>query len=176
MTMNLFNKHNISSAAMWGIGDCISQNTYRHKHRNFYLKHDWNRTRSHVAFGGLFVGPLGSVWYRALDKHVSRIFKRETALFVAYKVLLDTVICGPCLTAGYMVATTDTRRLVQTFREKYISTVLFESAYWPIFDAINFKFVTINKQVLFMNTVSLLDTCLLSCIVHSSIQNSYLDV
>lgn len=174
MKLNLFNKHNISSAAMWGLGDYISQKTFRQKHKNYFIKHDWNRTANHVAFGGLFVGPLGSVWYKALDNHVSRTFKDKTALFVAYKVLLDTLICGPCLTAGYMVATTKKNRLVETFKEKYVATVLFESAYWPLFDIINFKFISVNRQLVFMNTISLLDTCLLSCIVHS-FENAYID-
>lgn len=144
----------LGSAVLWGVGDAMVQR------KTQVRKFKWRRTARHAVFGGLFVSPLGETWYRAIDRHVSRKFPCGTPSFVLYKILLDTCLWNPIFTTGYMCFTSD--KLTETLSSKYVNTLLFECAYWPPFDYVNFKFVPVPHQTLFMNSVSLLDTLYLS--------------
>lgn len=163
--IKLMTKNIICSGSMWMIGDFVAQQVKTKK---------INKRRSvcNFIYGGFFVAPLGTVWYRTLDNHVLRLcdFKRN-ACFVSLKVLLESMLWSPFIIASYILVSElinnkSLNQIRHTFRKSYIPSILFESTYWPLLDTYNFKFVHVSNQLMFMNTFTLLNTIILSMIVN----------
>lgn len=138
-----------SSGMLWATGDLVSQ--------RIESRH-WNkrRTARHAAFG-LFIEPIGSRWYPWIDRVVSRAFVKKSLPFVGAKVALDTLLWGPFVTGSYLCVTQNQWNF-QEFRK----LLLFESAYWPVLDMVNFRYVPVQRQMSFMNVASIGDTVYLS--------------
>lgn len=138
-----------SSGLLWATGDIITQ---RIESRN------WNkrRTARHAAFGW-FIDPLGSRWYPFIDRVVSRMFVKKSLPFVGAKVAMDTLLWGPFVTGSYLCFTQNQWN-VQEFKK----LLLFESAYWPVLDFVNFRYIPVQKQMSFMHVSSIGDTMYLS--------------
>lgn len=52
------------------------------------------------AFGASLVGPVGHVWYQAIDRWCKVWVPKGGPKFIAAKVLLDTAVMGPFYVAG----------------------------------------------------------------------------
>lgn len=168
---NRFTKEVITSSLLWGSGDFIAQKIKiktKTKKRHIY---DWNRTLVNALFGGFYVAPLGYHWYSYLDKSVCHVFERNTSTFICAKVFLETVLWNPCITVGYFFTINFAlfqKNFKNILNDDFRRALTTETMYWPLIDTINFKYIPVHRNLLFMNIASLVDTILLSCIVNHS--------
>lgn len=62
--------------------------------------YDVHRAFFTAMFGALFVGPIGHVWYQAIDNWCKQLIPKGGPGFIAAKVALDTIVMGPLYVAG----------------------------------------------------------------------------
>ncbi|GLT25425.1 hypothetical protein SLA2020_005540 [Shorea laevis] len=169
----------ISSGLIWGFGDFAAQ-TVTHftakRNRQFQendekLKINWKRVATTSLFGFGFVGPVGHFWYEGLDRYIRlRLFLQpNTYRFVAAKVAIDGFIFGPLdllVFFSYMGFSTgkSMTQIKEDVQRDFIPAFLLEGGIWPIVQVVNFRFIPVRYQLLYVNFFCLLDSCFLSWI------------
>ena len=136
-------------------------------------KFDFSRCFASGLYGGLFLGPVGNIWYKGLDHSVARCLNPKTLpfLFLLVKVILDICIFGPVHVSVYFTwmkicegASLDEakNKLVADFLPTFIA----DSAYWIPIQILNFRFVPVPLQLTIVNVACIFECAGLSFLSH----------
>ncbi|KAI3977334.1 hypothetical protein MKX01_000247 [Papaver californicum] len=158
----------ISSGILWGLGDTAAQTITLFRSIN-QIKHKRASITSGFGFG--FVGPSGYFWYEGLDRLIrSRLRFRPTSIrFVASKVALDGLIFGPFYGVtfftyiGYSIGKS-VAQVQEDVKRDLIPALAAGLAFGPILQFVNFRFVPVIYQLLYVNMFCLLDSAFMSWI------------
>ncbi|PON50552.1 Mpv17/PMP [Parasponia andersonii] len=167
----------ISSGFLWGIGDIAAQYiTHSTAKRRLQLsdadadfKINWKRVAITSSFGFGFVGPVGHFWYEGLDKFLRlRLHQQPKSLrFVATKVALDGIIFGPLdlfvffTYMGFSMGK-NVQQVKEDVKRDFLPALVLEGGIWPIVQVVNFRYVPVRYQLLYVNIFCLLDSAFLS--------------
>ena len=147
----------------------------------------WHRLAACTLFGLLVMGPAGHWWYSRLDGWVLRWAPPRTLRFVGYKVLLDTIIFNPIFLVVFFTSVSlmegmsaaDIR--YKLYRD-FVPSYAVDCSVWPIVQCFNFRFVTVNLQLLIVNLFCYFDDVFISYVQHNGmpalfvgIENAWLD-
>ncbi|GAA0175656.1 transporter [Lithospermum erythrorhizon] len=169
----------VSSGFLWAVGDIAAQSIshftaknhlkLKLKARDEKFRVNWNRVGISSLFGFTFVGPFGHFWYEGLDKF-SR-FKLQlhpkSAQFIATKVAMDGLIYGPFnliafLTFMGFASGKNARQVKEGLKRDFIPALVMEGGAWPIIQTVNFLYVPVMYQLLYVNVFCMLDSAFLS--------------
>uniref|UniRef100_A0A7N0UIB8 Uncharacterized protein n=1 Tax=Kalanchoe fedtschenkoi TaxID=63787 RepID=A0A7N0UIB8_KALFE len=130
---------------------------------------NWKRVATTSLYGFGFVGPVGHFWYIGLDRliRVQMSLRPKSLRFVATKVLVDGLVFGPVdllffftwmgLSAGKSV-----RQVKEDVKRDFIPAFILEGGVCPAVQVVNFRFVPLRYQLLYVNFFCLLDCSFLS--------------
>jgi hypothetical protein len=144
--------------------------SYLHHHAR---KFDFSRSIASGIYGGLFLGPVGNLWYKGLDHSVSKYINSKTLpfIFLLVKVLLDIFIFGPVHVSVYFTwmklcegATLDEARI--KLIEDFVPTFIADSVYWIPIQILNFRFVPVPLQLTIVNIACIFECAGLSFLSH----------
>ncbi|KAD5508178.1 hypothetical protein E3N88_15881 [Mikania micrantha] len=169
----------LSSGLIWGIGDLVAQAVTRataaKKKYLFYsdddrdLRINWRRLVTTSLYGMAFVGPIGHFWYEGLDRFLmNRLqYPPKSMRFVATKVAIDEILFGPVdlfLFFTYMgfASGKNVTQVTDELKRDFLPALIVEGGTWPVVQVINFRFVPVRYQLLYVNLFCLLDSCFLS--------------
>ncbi|KAI4347121.1 hypothetical protein L6164_007964 [Bauhinia variegata] len=167
----------ISSCVLWGVGDIAAQYiTYSTKKKRLKVSDedvkfmiDWRRVAVTSGFGFGFVGPVGHFWYEGLDQFIRQKVQLQpnSVRFVASKVAMDSLIFGPVhlfvfftymgLSAGKTIP-----QVKEDLKRDFLPALIFEGSVWPVVQVVNFRYVPVRYQLLFVNLFCLFDSAFLS--------------
>jgi hypothetical protein len=139
-------------------------------------KLDYRRFLSVAGFGFCFFGPVGGIWYPALDRIMLTKFSqfpRGTVKFVATKALLEQVFLGPIYTAAFFPFTTlgegkGWEDLKAKLKQDYIQTLILDEACWLVLAPLLYGLTPVKYQLPFASCLASLEAMLLSYIAHNS--------
>ncbi|KAI9487328.1 MAG: sym-1 [Benjaminiella poitrasii] len=144
----------ISTAALFGAGDVIAQQLVE---RQGWKRHDYMRTLRMTTFGGVFAGPVLSVWYRYVDRKIT--IKNPFQGLVA-KVTLDQFVFAPFFIAAFFTGQglfegKSVKEIKEKLSNGYKTALIGNYKIWPAVQFINFYFTPLNYRLLVTNTVAL---------------------
>lgn len=123
------------------------------------------------AYGFAIEGPIGSMWYDLLDRHVFPEDAHSVKAVLA-KTALDQLVYASVMTAIYFVSTNciegHPEQAIHALQTKYFSTLLANYMVWPAAHTINFAFVPTDYRLLYNNAVAIAWLTFLSLASHSS--------
>ncbi|XP_008220028.1 PREDICTED: protein Mpv17-like isoform X1 [Prunus mume] len=171
----------ISSGLIWGFGDIAAQ-TITHstakaqrqiqtqgEDEDEELKINWRRVCTTSLFGFGFVGPVGHLWYEGLDRYIrSRLLLQPNSFrFVASKVAIDGFLFGPLdllvfFTYMGFSAGKSVPQIKEDVKRDFLPAFVLEGGIWPIVQVVNFRFIPVRYQLLYVNFFCLLDSSFLS--------------
>nr|XP_043625718.1 protein sym-1-like [Erigeron canadensis] len=169
----------ISSGFIWGLGDLAAQAVTRataYRKKYIFLSDDdrdlrinWRRVVTTSLFGMVFVGPIGHFWYEGLDRFlmIKLQYPPKSMRFVATKVALDGIIFGPVdlfVFFAYMgfASGKNVSQVKEEVKRDFLPALIVEGGIWPIVQVVNFRFIPVRYQLLYVNLFCLLDSCFLS--------------
>ncbi len=132
---------------------------------NQMYQFDLSRCIISGMYGGLFLGPVGNLWYKGLDFSVSKVLNPKTLpfLFLLAKVFLDIFVFGPVHVTVYFTwmkiakgASLD--EVKAKLIEDFLPTFIADSAYWIPIQILNFRFVPVPLQLTVVNVA-----CIFEC-------------
>ncbi|XP_059634965.1 uncharacterized protein LOC132277202 isoform X2 [Cornus florida] len=167
----------ISSGFLWGVGDIVAQSiTHSTAKKHLQIsdageefKINWKRVAITSMFGFGFVGPAGHFWYQGLDRLIRfRLqLQPKSVRFVATKVALDGLIFGPfdlLVFFTYMgfSAGKNAAQVKEDVKRDFLPALILEGGVWPAVQVLNFRYVPVKYQLLYVNIFCLLDSAFLS--------------
>ncbi|PON76497.1 Mpv17/PMP [Parasponia andersonii] len=167
----------ISSALIWGFGDVAAQTithataakTKSPQDEDKEFKINWKRVATTSLFGFGFVGPVGHFWYEGLDRFMRLRLRLQpnSFWFVANKVAVDGLIFGPLdllVFFSYMGFSTGKSipQIKEDVKRDFLPALILEGGIWPVVQIVNFRFIPVRYQLLYVNFFCLLDSCFLS--------------
>ncbi|XP_024025653.1 PXMP2/4 family protein 2 [Morus notabilis] len=166
----------ISSGFLWGVGDVAAQYiTHSAKSRlqisdaDADFRINWKRVAITSTFGFGFVGPVGHFWYEGLDRFIRlKLHQQPKSLqFVATKVAADGIIFGPLdllvffTYMGFSMGK-NVQQVKEDVKRDFLPALILEGGVWPIVQVVNFRYVPVRYQLLYVNIFCLLDSAFLS--------------
>ena len=112
---------------------------------------------------------MSYLWYKFLDKFVSRRFIEGTIRFVGAKLGMEIVIWHPislffyCTIAGFAEGHS-WKHVKLELQESFLVMWAVDAAIWSPIDILNFRYVPPHLQALLISTVSLLEAVVLSSV------------
>jgi hypothetical protein len=139
-------------------------------------KLDYRRLASVAGFGFCFFGPVGGIWYPALDRILHTKFpqfKPGTFKFVATKAGLEQVFLGPIYTAAFFPFTTigeggSFDDLVKKLKQDYLQTLILDETCWLFLAPVLYGLTPVKYQLPFASCLASLEAMLFSYIAHHS--------
>lgn len=182
----------ITSGILWAAGDVLAQGlsfcSQQHHHPHLQRSHlnhnhnrfdsdafsvDWKRVLTLSVFGAAFVAPVGHLWYERLDYVVSKHLNLRTGSFrfIVVKLVADTLIYGPLhllafLTYMGIASRKNLEDVKGILKREFIPAFVTEGSVWPFVQAVNFRFVPVQHQLLYVNGFCLIDSVFLSWFKH----------
>eukprot|EP01038_Epipyxis_sp_PR26KG_P005908 gene5908-8151_t len=123
------------------------------------FKLDMKRLRVFGLYGFFITGPVLHWWYQLLEQIVTRLdYHGNSKLFL--KVFIDRVIFGPPFVLFTVIflqflQTLDVRKTIENVKRCYFDVLKTNECLWTVAQAINFKLIPVDFQVLFVNAVSI---------------------
>ncbi|GBF90193.1 hypothetical protein Rsub_03326 [Raphidocelis subcapitata] len=158
-------KAGVISGSMSAIGDLLAQLLSMKEAESRGAKapaYDLARTLRMLGFGLLWYGPYQYYWYNLLDWAMPA---RSTANF-ATKVLLNQVALAPVVLAVVFAwnlsLTGEAQQIPGKIRRDMVPSMVNGWKFWVPAASINFYFVPLDKQVLYMSACGVLWTAYLS--------------
>lgn len=109
--------------------------------------------------------------YEGLDRFIRLRFllQPKSPRFVATKVAADGIIFGPFdlfVFFTYMGFSTgkNVAQVKEDVKRDFLPALILEGGVWPIFQAVNFRYVPVRYQLLYVNVFCLIDSAFLSWI------------
>ncbi|KAL3903991.1 MAG: hypothetical protein SGILL_010238 [Bacillariaceae sp.] len=126
-----------------------------------------------VAITGFFwSGPITHVWYGMLERiygylsknlllHISASNNSPAVVAMMVKLFLDSILFSPTVVAGYfcvrsILEGSGFHGAKEKLKTKFLPTLFGAWKFWPLVNSVNFYFVPLQFQVLYMNVLSLL--------------------
>lgn len=167
-----------SSALLWSAGDLLSQRLVSGKRvvpsppsssrsLNAGTVRS-NKTALTGAFGGLFFGPLGFIWYRWLDAVGQAFGPTGSVAFVAVKVLADNVFWTSAYVALFMTYSSlvihhkGLSGAYVKLKKDFLPTMAIEVVVWAPIMALLFAKIPVAHQLLAVNAVTVGEVAFLS--------------
>jgi hypothetical protein len=125
------------------------------------------RTGATALFAGCFIGPVGHFWYILLEHVAVSVFPKGSTLYVALKVVADSVVECPLDVAAFFCfmeffkgggIEEAQKKLITDFWPTYLAQMTF----WPLYQWFNFSMVPVEHQLLVVNFGCILD-CTFLC-------------
>ncbi|XP_049852614.1 uncharacterized protein LOC126332781 isoform X2 [Schistocerca gregaria] len=140
---------------LWGIGDLTCQKL------EGVEKIDWMRTARFAIYGYVIAGPLYAWWYGYIEKRWTHLkLNGYLYRYMAAKIIYDQLLFEP----PYLLQFFTTMGLMQghelseiksAIKKSYLTTFCADTAIWPAIQAINFAFVPVRFQALYVNVISM---------------------
>ncbi len=152
---------------LWGLGDVITQKVVEKR-----PKIDDRRFTSLTAYGAVVAGPLYCWWYNWLE-HATKSLAIPGAMgkFLMAKICADQFLFEPCNLAIYFMATKkmegkSVQECVTETKEEIPTAFLTDTLLWPAIQYVNFKYIPLPFQAVYVNTFSLAWAVVLSYLSH----------
>ncbi|XP_049872915.1 protein Mpv17 [Pectinophora gossypiella] len=143
----------IQTGALMGAGDLISQTIIEKKS---FKQIEWQRSARFSCIGLFIIGPTLRVWYGVLNKHIGHTGKTVAVK----KVFLDQVVFAPmvlcsllCIVGASQGKNWDS--IKQDLNTNYIDILKANYMLWPWVQLLNFYYIPLHYQVLFVQCVAL---------------------
>lgn len=155
----------VLSAAIDLCGDVIAQRVVeKSKDTN------WQRTGRMVVVSITLCVPA-HYWYIRLDKW----FPLRTRQQLLKKILLDVFAAGPFFLSAFFLGMSKLegctwRESVDETKRKFMPTFMFEVAFWPFAQALNFYFLPTSLRLFYVNFTYLIWSVVLSTFKHNDIE------
>lgn len=109
--------------------------------------------------------------YEGLDQFIKHrlLMKPNSLRFVASKVAIDGFIFGPLdllvffTYMGFSMGKS-APQVKEDVKRDFLPALILEGGIWPIVQVVNFRFVPVRYQLLYVNSFCLVDSCFLSWI------------
>ncbi|XP_075234277.1 mitochondrial inner membrane protein MPV17 isoform X2 [Lycorma delicatula] len=142
----------LQSGFLMGTGDVIAQTCVEKKH---FDNINWRRTGNYCTVGFLFVGPVLSKWYGALE----RMFGKNGIKTTLKKIAVDQTLFAPCFIPVIMssIAFTEGKSVEDIkwkLQSEYFNVLFTNYKIWPFIQLLNFYFVPLNYRVIFVQFVA----------------------
>jgi protein Mpv17 len=162
--------HLITSLALWGIGDYSAQCIEKEKVIKSSKDLNSQRFTATVAFAGIFVAPLGHLWYENLASITGKVLKgigiaSNSRNMLIGKVVLDSFAFGPVYLAAFfafMTKALNSGSVVEKLENDFLSTFAAQLVFWPPIQLLNFWKTPVRYQLLVVNFVCIIDSTFLS--------------
>ncbi|DBA03854.1 TPA: hypothetical protein N0F65_004544 [Lagenidium giganteum] len=154
----------LTSAALFGLGDCIAQRLEEDDDSSAADSSEGNegsmeRTVRMMVWGGLLFAPVAHGWYNGLE----RVVRGTGKLAVVQKIALDQLVFTPPVTLAFFTSTKlmEQRRLDalplawEEATNKLVPTLQVNYVVWPLIHVCTFGFVPLRYRILFINCMSL---------------------
>jgi protein Mpv17 len=144
----------LTNGPLWGAGDAASQLLIEDEF-------DWARCGRMALYGFAVAGPLYCWWYKYIDVLAAPMLKRGAYTYLGYKVFLDQLVFEPPYLAQFFVTHSimetglDPEPIKKKLKDEYLHTFAVDCAIWPAVQFINFRFVPLHLQAVYVNVVSL---------------------
>ncbi|QPG76593.1 hypothetical protein FOA43_003985 [Brettanomyces nanus] len=165
--------NSISSAFLFGTGDILAQCIFPKEGSRF----DYRRTIRNAVYGGIIFSPLVTKWYVWLNTSVRypfrTLFRRQPSstqrsiLDTICRTAADQLMWAPMGIPLYFMSISfmegkGWQDVKQKLDDKYEETLINNWKVWPVFQALNFYFVSPDYRLLTVNIVSILWNCYMS--------------
>jgi protein Mpv17 len=142
----------VTTGVLFATGDTMAQQLVEKKG---FKNHDLSRTGRMVFYGGCMFGPAAVKWFGFLQKKI--VIPGKPNLQIVARVLTDQTVFASTnlfcfLSTMALLEGTDPRKKLES---TYFNALSKNWMVWPVVQMINFKFVPLPHQVLFVNFVSL---------------------
>jgi protein Mpv17 len=142
----------VTTGILFATGDTMAQQLVEKKG---FKNHDLSRTGRMVFYGGCMFGPAAVKWFGFLQKKI--VIPGKPNLQIVARVLTDQTVFASTnlfcfLSTMALLEGTDPRKKLES---TYFNALSKNWMVWPVVQMINFKFVPLPHQVLFVNFVSL---------------------
>ncbi|GBG79252.1 hypothetical protein CBR_g29303 [Chara braunii] len=122
-----------------------------------------------TSFGFFFSGPVLHGWFKLM----SHAFPNRDMLSIASKMALGQVVFGPIVVSIFFAVNGalqgDTlNQVINRLHRDLLPTLCAGLFFWPICDAIMFRFIPVHLQPLFNNSASYIWNIYISCVANSS--------
>lgn len=129
-------------------------------------RYDWGRV-GRMFIAGLGFGPLHHYFYGWMDQ----ILPKRTMYSITQKILLDQVVMSPvCIFfLFYSMGALEGKSVkgcTDEVKEKFMEVYMVDWCIWPPTQFINFYYLPVKYQVLYINGVTMLYNVFLSFIKH----------
>ncbi|KAH8235507.1 hypothetical protein KR032_001718, partial [Drosophila birchii] len=155
MALRAYLREGLNVAAIMGLGDTVAQLFIENRRLN-----DWDagRTLRFTALGFVFVAPVVRRWYLFLD---SRVPKELPAMQRGIrKMLTDQVLFAPAFTLAMsclvpLINGESTEQVKSRIQGSYFTILGRNYMLWPLAQVINFSYVPLSYQVLYVQVIAL---------------------
>jgi protein Mpv17 len=142
----------VTTGILFATGDGMAQQLVEKKG---IKNHDLSRTGRMVFYGGCMFGPAAVKWFGFLQKKI--VIPGKPNLQIVARVLTDQTVFASTnlfcfLSTMALLEGTDPRKKLES---TYFNALSKNWMVWPVVQMVNFKFVPLPHQVLFVNFVSL---------------------
>ncbi|KAH8420010.1 hypothetical protein KR009_004795, partial [Drosophila setifemur] len=166
MALRAYLSEGLQVAAIMGVGDSIAQLLIEKKELN-----DWDvgRTARFTALGLVVVGPVLRTWYMALERRVPKDYTTRRRGIT--KMLLDQGVFAPpfTLVMSYLVPKINgepEEQIRKRIHEDYFHLLSRSYMLWPAAQFINFTYVPLSYQVLYVQCIAVIWNCYLSVMLN----------
>ncbi|KAL6755714.1 hypothetical protein V8C86DRAFT_3098577 [Haematococcus lacustris] len=134
------------------------------------FRYDVWRALRMVGFGALVGTPVNHLWFTALDTTILPEDPTSTLAVVA-KMGLDQTLMAPLMTSAFFSTITALEgrpeQIMDVLQAKLRPTLAANYCLWPAAHLVNFGLVPSDQRILYVNTVALLWTAVLSTMANS---------
>jgi len=163
--MNSWMKAALTSGTMCASGDILAQSLSNYINRDqpeLQRPYDITRTARMAGWGLCFYGPYQNWWYALLDRY----FGAKTTFNFLTKVALNQVALGPVVSITVFSWTLALQNKIDAIPDKMrndlLPTIVSGWKFWVPAACVNFYYIPLQYQVLYMSTCGLLWTGFLS--------------
>ncbi|KAH8304292.1 hypothetical protein KR059_005652, partial [Drosophila kikkawai] len=156
MALRAYLREGLNVAAIMGLGDTGAQLFIENKDLD-----DWDagRTLRFSALGFVFVAPVVRRWYLFLEKKVPK--ELPAMQRGVRKMLTDQVLFAPPFTLAMsclvpLVNGESMEQVKSRIRDSYFTILGRNYMLWPMAQVINFSFVPLSYQVLYVQVIALI--------------------
>jgi len=186
----------VSAGILWFSGDIMCQTLVENKQFHFNLPNsltsdfrhhannhrdntegdnqnkmlDWKRTFRLTLFGFGMAGPIYTLWFPYLHRRVTAMKMSPTKTLV-WKIGLDQFAFEPCLLSVFFIFTgamegKGFHAIGGQMQRDLLPAFVTDCLVWPPLQVINFKYVPVPLQALYVNFFNIMWTSFLSWIKH----------
>lgn len=157
---------------LMAVGDMLQQEIeYR---RNMIEKrYDWGRM-GRMFLIGFSLGPAHHFFYKYMDHYLPR----KNLLAVIKKILLDQLVMSPFCIAWffYGMGILEKKTLAECTEElnsKFVEVYTIDWSVWPPAQFLNFYFLKVQYQVIYINFITMFYNVFLSYVKHREVAEDY---
>jgi len=139
----------LTYSILYPSANVVQQKCFREKTKETGI--DWKEVSRFWIYGGLFHAPLVYSWL----KLAARLFPKDTFSHLAAKVFMDQTCFAPIGLSMFYVGLSilegkDKDGVYMEWREKFPNTWATGVCIWPLFTAINFKFIPSHLRTVYI--------------------------